>query len=67
MADVRDLMRDDQMVLAIHHRLHVVADHAGALAVSSHGPCIRVGQRNLMVGRVRDCSLHHLKLPHLTA
>jgi hypothetical protein len=47
-------MRDDQMVLGIHHRLHVVADHAGAFAVGRHGPRVRVGQRDLMVGRIRD-------------
>jgi hypothetical protein len=27
-ADVDDLVRDDQMVFGIHNRLHVVADHA---------------------------------------
>jgi len=66
-ADVGDLVRDDQMVFGIHHRLHVVADHAGAFAVGGHGPCVRIGQRDLMVWRIRDHSLHHLKLPHLTA
>jgi hypothetical protein len=45
---------------------HVVADHAGAFAVGGHGPCVRIGQRDLMVWRIRDRSLHHLKLPHLT-
>jgi hypothetical protein len=34
-ADVGDLVRDDQMVFGIHHRLHVVADHAGAFAVGA--------------------------------
>ena len=58
---------NDQMVLRIRHRLHVVADHAGAFAVGRHGPRVRVGQRDLMVGRFRNRSLHRLKLPHLAA
>src|SRR5215212_10000454 len=33
-ADVGDLVRDDQMVFGIHNPLHVVADPAGAFAVS---------------------------------
>src|SRR5713101_9732012 len=32
-ADIGDLMGDDQMVLGLHHRLHVVANHAGAFSV----------------------------------
>jgi hypothetical protein len=32
---------------------HVVADHAGAFAVGGHGPCVRIGQRDLMVWRIR--------------
>jgi len=50
MADVRDFMSDNQMVLGVRHRLHVEANHAGAFAVRSHGPCVRIGQRDLMLG-----------------
>src|SRR5215469_9813067 len=46
-----------EQVDASHCRLHVVADHARAFAVCRHGPCVRIGQRDLMVRRIRDLSL----------
>jgi len=38
------LMADDQMVLGVRCRLHVVADPCRCL-VRRHGPCVRIGQR----------------------
>jgi hypothetical protein len=46
MADIRDLMGDDQMVFATHRRLHIVANHAGAFAIRRHGPCVGIGRRS---------------------
>jgi hypothetical protein len=46
MADIRDLMGDDQMVFATHRRLHIVANHAGAFAIRRHGPCVGIGLGN---------------------
>ena len=43
-ADVGDLVRDDQVVLVIDRGLHVVANNAGATTAGGHGPCIGVCQ-----------------------
>jgi len=55
-------MRDDQVMLGVDGGLHVVADDAGALAAGGHRACVRVGQRDLLVGRVLDRLLHGAEL-----
>src|ERR1019366_1970847 len=49
-ADVRDLMRHNQMMLGIHRGLYVVADNAGALALARHRSRVGVSQRDLAIG-----------------
>ena len=45
MANVGHFMRDDHMMLRVHRRLYVVANHAGAAAAGGHRTCIRIGQK----------------------
>jgi hypothetical protein len=42
-ADVRDFVRDNQMMLGIDRRLHVVADDSGAFALACHRTRVGVG------------------------
>lgn len=51
LAIVGDLMIDNEVVLGIHSRLYVVADHAGAFAARRHGTRIRIGQEYLVIRR----------------
>ncbi|GJD71680.1 hypothetical protein MMMDOFMJ_4643 [Methylobacterium gnaphalii] len=67
MAEVRDLMRHDDMAVRIDGGLDVVADETRALAVRGHGTRVRVGQRNLTVGRNLDLARHGLQRAHLPA
>jgi hypothetical protein len=64
---VDHLVGHDQMVLGVDGDLHIVADHAGSAPAGGHGPRIRIGQRDLLVGRVLNRLLHLLQGPHLSA
>src|SRR6266571_5248603 len=43
-ANVGNLMCDDQVMLVVNGGLHVVADHTCASPTGSHGACVRIGQ-----------------------
>ena len=64
-ADIGHLVRHDEMVLGLHRHLDVVADNAGALAAGGHGAGIRIGERDLLVGRGLHLLLHLLQRLHL--
>ena len=44
MAILRDIVRDDQVMLGIDGDLHVVTDHPGAATAGRHGAGVRIGQ-----------------------
>lgn len=67
MPDVGHLMSHDQVVLGLDRDLDVVAHQARALAVRGHRPAIRIGQRDLLVGRGVDIDLQRLEVGHLFA
>ncbi len=67
MADVGHFVGGDQMVLGVDRDLDVVADHPRALAVGRHGPAVRIGQRDLLVGRGMHFRLQGLERAHLLA
>jgi len=43
-------MRNDQMMLRIDCDLHIVADHARAVAAGRHRAVIGISQRELLIG-----------------
>lgn len=49
MADVGDLVGNDDVVLRVNSRLHVIADHPRATATGRHRPSVRVSQRDLLI------------------
>jgi hypothetical protein len=55
----------DQMVLGVDGGLYIVADHAGSAPAGSHRPRIRIGQRDLLVGRDLNRLPHRLRGLHL--
>ena len=67
MAEVGDFMRHDDVAVRVDGSLQVVAGKARALAVRRHGARVRVGQRDLAVGRSLDLARHGLQLAHLPA
>ena len=64
---VHYIVRDNQMVVAVDRRLHVVTDDAGPAAARCHRARIRIGQRYLLVGSFREFLADSLELPHLFA
>ena len=64
-ADVGDLVGDDQVGVGIDRRLHVVADEAGALAIRRHGAGVGIGQGDLPVRRLVQLARDGLQTPHL--
>lgn len=59
-------MGDDEVARHVHHRLHVVADHARAAPAGGHRAGIRIGQRDLLVfGRTHLVS-DRAQLAHLS-
>ena len=58
-------MSNDEVMLGLHRRLHIVADHAGEAVACHHQPRIGIGERDLVVRRGLDGSLHRLELLHL--
>ena len=64
---IDDLMGHDQMVLGIDGDLHIVADGGGPFAAGHHRTGVRIGQRDLLVGRILNGLLHHLQGLHLPA
>jgi hypothetical protein len=56
-----------QVVLRIDGHLHVVAHHAGALSRGRHGPGIRVGAGDLLVGCVLELFACSVEAAHLVA
>src|SRR5262245_2019789 len=63
-AAVRDLMRDDQMVLGIDGYLHVVTDHSGPAPTRRHRAAVGIGQGDLLIGRDKHLLLVDDKLAH---
>lgn len=51
MASVRHRVCDDNMVLGIDRCLHIVADDTTMIASGRHGPRVRIGKRDLLIGR----------------
>ncbi len=58
---------DDQVMLALDGGLDVVADDLAAPTGRGHGPGVRVGQGDLIVGCGVDLRFHGLQLRHLGA
>jgi len=65
--EVDDLMRDDDVTAGLDRRLEIVADHACAGTARCHGAGVRVGERDLLVGRCGNRMFHRLKVAHLAA
>ena len=65
MTAVRNLVRNDQMMLRIHGCLHVIADHTRAATTGGHRACIGIGQGDLAVRSLRHLLADLLKLAHL--
>ena len=59
-ADVRHLVRDNEMVLGIDCGLHVVPDDTSILAARRRRARVRIGQRDLLV-----LALHHLGIDRI--
>ena len=66
-AHIGDLVRNDQVVLGIHSNLHVVAHHASTLGLRHHRARVRIGQRDLRLGLLRELLLDLRHPPHLLA
>ena len=66
-ADVGDLVRNDEVVLGVDRRLHVVAHDARSLGPVAHRSCVGIGQRELPVGLVLQAFLHLVHPAHLLA
>ena len=65
MADIGDLMGDDEVVLGVDRNLDVVTDHSRAPATGRHGPGIRIGQGDLLVRRFLQLGFDAVQLFHL--
>ena len=63
-AHIRYLVRDDQMVLGVDRRLHIVADDAGAAPAGRHRAAVGIGERNLLIGRGQNLLLDSRQLRH---
>ena len=66
-ADVDDVVRNDQVVLGIGDDLDVVADDAGASATGGHGAGVGIGQGELLVRLLEQLGLDAAELAHLLA
>jgi len=62
---IDDLVRHDDVAAGVDCRLQVVADQPGAFAGRRHGAGVRVGERDLTVGRRSYRLLHSFQLAHL--
>jgi len=63
MAPVRHRIGDDDMVLGIDRRLDVVANDAAMVASGRHGPRVRIGKRDLLIGSGLQLSANLLEFP----
>jgi hypothetical protein len=61
---VRDLVCDDQVVVRVDRRLHVIANDAAPLGGSGHRTCVRIGERDLPIGRRLEPLTNFLQLGH---
>ncbi|MCY1233799.1 hypothetical protein D9M72_463560 [compost metagenome] len=66
-ADVRDLVRHDQVILRIDRRLDVVAHKSRALGLRDHRTGIGIGGRALSIRLVLQLLLGFVELAHLIA
>ena len=67
-AVVRDLMGNDQVVLGVHRRLHVVAHHRRALGtVGGHGSCVGISLGELTIRDRIQLRLNSLQFLHALA
>src|SRR4051794_28031714 len=64
-AAVRYLMGHNQMMFGVDCHLNIVANDTGAAAAGCHRTAVRVGQRDLLIGRSKHLLLVPRKLPHL--
>ena len=58
-------MCHDQMMFGVDRDLHVVANDAGATPARRHGSRVRIGQRDLLIGRSQHLLLIGRELRHL--
>ncbi len=65
MANVDNLMGDDDVVLSIHGHLDVVVDHSGTPATGRDRPRIRIGQGEMLVRRFLQLGFDAVQLLHL--
>ena len=66
-SNVGDLVGQDQMMLGIDRGLQVVAHRTGGAACRGHRPCIRIGHRNLAIGRFLQLLFDAIQRRHLLA
>ena len=64
-ADVNDLMRNNQMVFGVHRDLDIVADDTRSASAGGHRTDIRIGQRYLLIRRVAHLRIKHFQAAHL--
>jgi hypothetical protein len=62
---IRHLVRHNQMVLGIDRNLHVVPDDAGTAPTRRHRAGVRIGERDLLVGRGEHLFLDRREALHL--
>ena len=65
MADVRDFVSHDEMVLSVDGGLDVVAHYAGATTTGSHGSCIWISQGDLLIRELFEFGFDAIEPGHL--
>ena len=64
--NIGDLVGNDQIVLSVNGDLDVETDSACAFATGGHRACVRIGERDLLVGRSLHLACHLSERPHLS-